>query len=292
MKQKIGIITYNLSFYKALNNIVLKDSHFELVLIKSPLFLSQIEQMKKSINAFIIDDSNPLREINEIGKFLASSPVYKNSSVYLALENFALYKKVVVEDSFSKAKTINMPSTVDEIYAQVTIELLNSKESNQAKAGTTNAAFLNIFIDATMSTIKEMTGCKTMTYNPVEPLNYAKIEPEIAIRGKLLIKSPHFSGGFFISFPEQAFLNVSGSVLLQKFSVIDKENEDLASEITNIIYGKSKVAISKLGMKMDMAIPTYNREAKVLGSCDKVCTVKFNTELGSFYVKIAPGLAA
>ncbi|RPJ72326.1 MAG: hypothetical protein EHM20_13890, partial [Alphaproteobacteria bacterium] len=96
---------------------------------------------------------------------------------------------------------------------------------------------------------------------------------------------------FFISFPEQAFLNVSGSVLLQKFEVIDKENEDLASEITNIIYGKSKVAISKLGMKMDMAIPTYNRESKVLG-CDKVCTVKFNTELGSFYVKIAPGLAA
>lgn len=291
MKQRIGIVTYNLSFYKALNAIVLKDANFELVLIKSPLFLSQIEQMEKSVDAFIIDDSSSLSEIIQIGKILKKSSIYNKSSVYLAIENFALYKKVVIEECYSTVKTINMPSTVNEIYTQVTIELINAKADNQAKSGTSNAAFLNIFIDATMSTIKEMTGCKTMTYNPVEPLNYAKIEPEIAIRGKLLIKSPYFSGGFFISFPEQAFLNVSGSVLLQKFTVIDKENEDLASEITNIIYGKSKVAISKLGMKMDMAIPTYNKEAKAL-NCDKVCTVKFNTELGSFYVKIAPGLAA
>jgi hypothetical protein len=40
---------------------------------------------------------------------------------------------------------------------------------------------------------------------------------------------------------------------------------------------------------MNDTIPTYNRDKQII-SKDSILSVKFNTDLGDFYVKVAPGL--
>jgi hypothetical protein len=42
-------------------------------------------------------------------------------------------------------------------------------------------------------------------------------------------------------------------------------------------------------MKMKMIIPTYNRDPKVVSN-SSVLVVKLNSEMGEFYIKVAPGL--
>lgn len=111
----------------------------------------------------------------------------------------------------------------------------------------------------------------------------------MAIRGKLSITSPFFTGSFFISFPEKTYLNLCTKVLLEETTQITKDNEDLVSELCNIVFGKSKVLLAKLDMPMGMVIPTHNRDPKIVTS-GRVLIVKFTTELGSFLIKVAPGL--
>lgn len=60
--------------------------------------------------------------------------------------------------------------------------------------------------------------------------------------------------------------------------------------LCNIVYGKSKVLISKLEMKMGMVIPTYNLDTKIQSSTN-ILVVKLKTDMGVFYVKVAAELA-
>lgn len=119
----------------------------------------------------------------------------------------------------------------------------------------------------------------------------AQIDSKVNQKSKTegAITSPYFTGSFFISFPEETYLKMCSKILYEEVTKIDKDNEDLVSELCNIVYGKSKVLIAKLDMKMGMVIPTYNREPKVI-SKSSILVVKLDTDMGEFYVKVAPGL--
>jgi CheY-specific phosphatase CheX len=296
MTSKIGIITKNVSFFSTLKALRRSDTQYEMELIKTLTSLTQVENAGKLISSFIFDSTHTVDDILEFGKYINRSKHYKSSSIFLAFENFETFQSITIDDTFKNATIINMPATAEEIYLKLTTGTSNtvtaeSKTNLEVKPtkGTNNAAFLNIFIESTVATFKEMTTCEDVITSPPGLLDYKKLESSIAIRGKLAIDSPHFVGSFFISFPEKTFLNVCTRILYEEVTKIDKENEDLVSELCNIIYGKSKVLIAKLDMKMKMVIPTYNRDPKVVSSAS-VLVVKLNSELGEFYIKVAPGL--
>ena len=293
MAYKIGIVTKNLAFYKLLDQQRRSCVDYEMVLVRSIEALNQAENSGKIASSFIFDSSLGSEEIIKIGSHISRSSKYKGAKNFLALEDYDVFKTITTSDEFSNATFINMPSPAEDIYKKITSDKaqLENKEIKAAQSSKTvsSASFLNIFIESTMATVKEMTNCTTLEHGTPELLNYDNIKSPIAIRGKLAINSPHFNGSFFIGFPEKTYLNLCTIVLMEKTEKIDKENEDLVSELCNIVYGKSKVLIAKLDMKLDMAIPTYNRDPKVV-SKDKILLVKFNTEMGEFYIKVAPGL--
>lgn len=293
MPYKIGIVTKNLGFYKLLDQQRRSSVDYEMILVRSIDALNQAENAGKIVSSFIFDSSLGTPDITSIGTHINKSSKYKGVKIFLAFEDYEVFKTISTSDEFSNSTFINMPTPADEIYKKITTDVaqLENKDikASQTTKTVSSASFLNIFIESTMATVQEMTNCTTLEHASPELLNYDKIENAIAIRGKLAINSPHFTGSFFIGFPEKTFLNLCTIVLMEKTEKIDKENEDLVSELCNIVYGKSKVLIAKLDMKLDMAIPTYNRDPKVI-SKDKILLVKFNTEMGEFYIKVAPGL--
>lgn len=294
MTCRIGIVTKNLSFFKLLDQERRASVDFELLLAKSKDGLRQIENSGKYAESFIFDSSLSVDDIILLGTYIKESNRYKDVKIFLALENFDTFQAITTSEIFSNSTIINMPLTAVEIYKKITQETaqINKNEKNEIKASKTvsSANFLNIFIDCTMSTIQEMANCPPLTHAAPEILDYEKLPKEVAIRGKLVINSPHFKGSFFISFPEKTYLNLCTVVLMEKVEKIDKDNEDLVSELCNIVYGKSKVLIAKLDMKLDMVIPTYNRDKQIV-SKDNILLVRLKSEMGEFYVKVAPGLS-
>lgn len=293
MTHKIGIITKNLSFYNLINQQKRSDTNFEMEYLKTLESLKNLRNSGKFISSFVFDSSHSVADIVEFGKYIKGSKSQQSALIFLAFDDFETFQAITTDEHFSNAKIINMPASAAEIYAKVTTETnqLDNKNHQKSKSdgSISSASFLNIFIEATMATIKEMASVEEITHGSPALLDYQKIEHLVAIRGKLAIKSPYFTGSFFISFPEETYLKLCSKVLYEEVTQIEKDNEDLVSELCNIIYGKSKVMVAKLDMKLDMVIPTYNREAKVV-SPSSVLIVKLKSEMGEFYIKVAPGL--
>lgn len=293
MVYKIGIVTKNLHFFNLLNKERRSDQNYEMELVKSTDSLKQLNALGKVISSFIFDGTHTVEDIIEIGKSIKSTKRHEDALIFLAFDHFDMFQTITSDETFSNAKIINMPAPASEIYQKLIADTgqIDNKVNQKCKSDKTisNASFLNIFIESTMATIKEMTSCEKIDYGTPCLLDYKKLEENIAIRGKLSINSAYFKGSFFISFPEQTYLKLCSKVLYEEVKQIDKENEDLVSELCNIVYGKSKVLIAKLDMKMDMVIPTYNRDQRIVSNSN-VLMVKFVTDMGDFYVKVAPGL--
>ena len=294
MIHKIGIVTKNLNFYNLLNKERRSDQNYEMEFVKTMDSLRQLETLGKVITSFIFDSTHSTEDIRKFGKYIKNSSRHQSALIFLAFDNFEVFQSITTDESFADAKIINMPSPAAEIYQKLVMDLnqIENKVNQKSKmeGAISSASFLNIFIESTMATIKEMASCEEITHGAPSLLDYQKIEENIAIRGKLSINSSHFKGSFFISFPEQTYLKLCSRVLYEEVKQIDKDNEDLVSELCNIVYGKSKVLIAKLEMKMDMIIPTFNRDQKIISSSN-ILIVKFKTDLGDFYVKVAPGLS-
>lgn len=293
MAHKIGIVTKNLNFFNLLNKERRSDQNYEMELVKTMDSLKQLGAVGKVISSFIFDSTHTAEDIIEFGKYIKNSKRHQAALIFLAFDNFEIFQAITTDESFSNAKIINMPAPASEIYQKLvtdTAQIDNkANQKSRTEGAISSASFLNIFIESTMATIKEMTSCEEIAHGTPSLLDYQKLEKSVAIRGKLSISSPYFTGSFFISFPEQTYLNLCTKVLYEEVKQIDKDNEDLVSELCNIVYGKSKVLIAKLDMKMGMVIPTYNRDPKIISNSN-ILLVKFTTEMGEFYVKVAPGL--
>jgi CheY-specific phosphatase CheX len=263
---KIGIVTKTLSFYKKLSDQKKSDHKFELELVKGLDSLQQLENRGKVISSFIFDSTHSSAEIIELGQYINKSRKFNEAAIFLAFDDFQTFQTVTTHETFSNAKIINMPASSEDIYKKLISDTLGIVEevkipeaTVKAKSSNVNsAAFLNAFIEATKATLEEMSSCSVSHHSTPEIFHQSKIPEKIAIRGKLAIKSPQFTGSFFICFPESTYLKVSSKILYEEIKAITKDNEDLVSEICNIVYGKSKVIVAGLNMKLDMVIPTYN----------------------------------
>lgn len=151
-----------------------------------------------------------------------------------------------------------------------------------------DTAFIKPFVDGTKETL--LTLCD-YTATPGKPfLKKSGTAMSIDIAGIIGLTSSTFSGSITISFPEKVFLSIMSKMLGEEFTVINKEIEDGAAELMNIIFGHAKRVLNATGHTIEKAIPTIARGKDLqLVSLTKaeIVILPFDIEPGTFYIEVA-----
>ena len=150
-----------------------------------------------------------------------------------------------------------------------------------------DAEFVKTFALATMETLKVQCNFPSKAGRP-----FAKTgseDDQIAIAGVIGIVSEPFRGSITIGFPEQTFLNVMAGMLGEAFTEIDKDLQDGAGELVNIIFGVAKRTLADKGFPIDRAIPSVmvGKGIKLSHmSKSAVVVIPFEGEGGPFQIEI------
>ncbi len=151
-----------------------------------------------------------------------------------------------------------------------------------------DTAFIKPFVEGTKETLK--TLCE-FTAVPGKPfLKKNSPPPNVDIAGVIGLASKTFSGSITIAFPEQVFVKIMSKMLGENYTEINKEIEDGAAELLNIIFGHGKRVLNATGHQIEKAIPTIVRGKSLqLTSMTKaeVVVLPFEIEVGIFYIEVA-----
>src|SRR5688572_11064834 len=83
--------------------------------------------------------------------------------------------------------------------------------------------------------------------------------PSMDIAAVIGLTSKSFNGSVAICFPKAVFLMIMEKLLGETHKDIDKELEDGASELLNIIFGQAKKVLYAKGYAIERAVPTIVR---------------------------------
>ncbi len=117
--------------------------------------------------------------------------------------------------------------------------------------------FINPFIEGVLTTLDTQCSVKAKTGKLFLRGNGTEITPAIA--AMIGLTSPVFQGSIGLSFPESTFLKVMGGMLGEEYKEINKDLEDGAGELLNIIFGCAKRVLNDKNYNIDKAIPTIVR---------------------------------
>lgn len=109
------------------------------------------------------------------------------------------------------------------------------------------------------------------------------------ISGVIGLVSEAFTGSVVISFPENTFLKIMSRMLGEEYTKINKEIEDGAGEITNMIFGQAKVTLNNKGYGIKTALPsvvTGNDHSILQMSNGPRMVFPFETDVGEFFIEI------
>jgi CheY-specific phosphatase CheX/ActR/RegA family two-component response regulator len=147
--------------------------------------------------------------------------------------------------------------------------------------------FINPFIDSAIETLKTM--CKTEDLQHKETHLLEKDENlDIDISGVLDISCPYFKGTIAISFSNEVYEKLISSMLKEEKKA-DISLEDAASEMINIIYGKTKADLNGRGYSLNRAIPKVikGKSHKITKSKAPILILPFNSKSGDFMIQIS-----
>lgn len=276
------------------NKITTKSNKFVVYTLSSRLQLAEIagQQVFKYlfINANIgkKDVQFILRYFSTIGE----DKTCPDLTIFLVSEDYDLLQEVLTDFTFKNIQFLHTPfdpaELVDKVYNAAfrnnnSIIGIKNKNANYS----VDLEFMNVFINSTKKTLADMAQLPELSHSPPKLMSQVKESLEIVISAKILISSPYFKGSYYIAFPKDTFFNFYERVVMEKCTTITEENKDFIGELANIIYGQSKKKFAEYGFNLDMVIPTIH-----LGeiSYPVVVLIPFDSELGKFYLAIAPGL--
>lgn len=153
-----------------------------------------------------------------------------------------------------------------------------------------DADFLRPFLEGTVQTLQVQCGIQVKPGKAFLKDRAARDAMQIDIAGIIGITSKSFIGSVALCFPSATFLRIMGKLLGEERETIDKEVEDGASELLNIIFGVAKRALNDKGYAIQQALPSV---ATGLGlrihhlSLKPTLVVPFGSELGAFQVEIS-----
>ena len=145
--------------------------------------------------------------------------------------------------------------------------------------------FVNPFLEAAKSVIE------TMAFTPVTPGKPAVKQDNLTwgiVSGVIGLASAKLKGNMVLSFDEGAILGIVSKMLGEEFQSIGPDVVDAVGELTNMISGNAKKALSEKGFVFDMAIPVMIIGKDVaIGQFTKgpIITVPFETEKGKFVIE-------
>jgi chemotaxis protein CheX len=249
--------------------------------------------MSTTFDATIIDDQIEKKTLSAVIRGVCAKSSKKNGgNIFFLTNDFEKIQSII--QSFEKELTINcisMPASPEEITFQVEAQLFPKayqKENLENNRYVVDMDFINVFIQATKNVISEMADITEIS--PGSPFIYSKDSNlKVKVRAKIVIDSSFFRGSFFVSFPEETFLALYTMIVGEECKAINKENQDFAAEMANIIYGKAKVVLNGSGVTLNMALPALDLNTQ-LNSQDPIISIPFAMAAGVFYIKVAPGL--
>ncbi len=115
--------------------------------------------------------------------------------------------------------------------------------------------FIKPFIEATIETLKVQCSTEVKVGKPFKRGPESKLEA-VDIAGIIGVTSSSFSGSISLCFPSKSFLKIMGGMLGEEFAEIDKDLEDGAGELLNIIFGFAKRMLNDQGYDIEKAIPS------------------------------------
>lgn len=146
---------------------------------------------------------------------------------------------------------------------------------------------INPFLKGAIKTLEVQANTK------VKPLKiHMKSGPaeNIGIAGVISLVTDTFTGSITLCFPQKVFLKIYENMFGEVHLTINKEIEDAAGELLNIIYGQAKIELNnKPGYNLKKAIPTILVGEKLnisLQGNSATVVIPFETEFGNFYIEI------
>lgn len=154
--------------------------------------------------------------------------------------------------------------------------------------------------DATVKIFKTMVTPSTKV-SEVEVISekissFCEVFGRIDISGTAARKADDlsFDGSFSLLFSKDSYLKVASKMLMEEYTDINDDNDDVASELVNMIVGNAKSPAAESGIKLSMSSPktsiladenSFVVESKEFLSCYSV-----STDLGDAVVLVALAL--
>ena len=148
-----------------------------------------------------------------------------------------------------------------------------------------NADLITPFIHATVNVLKTMGGTDP---KPGAPSVKKGNRTWGVITGIIGMAGSDVTGSLVISFDEPSILKIVSNMLMDDFKEINHDVVDAVGEITNMISGGTKSALSEKGYNFNMATPMMMTGKDIeLAQLSKspVISVPFTTDAGKFVVE-------
>lgn len=152
---------------------------------------------------------------------------------------------------------------------------------------TLDVDFINPFLTATTKVLETQASTKAQAGKIYKRETNDGYLGDIS--GVIGLISDNFTGSVVISFPGATFLKIMSRMLGEEFTVINKDIEDGAGEITNIIFGQAKVTLNEKGFGINTALPSVvsgkEHTIKPMATGQRM-VIPFETDVGPFFVEI------
>ena len=191
-----------------------------------------------------------------------------------------------IEGMYRGLTFVEKPCPMQELIKIIKVAFENKTSKPKKKA---DASFLNIFIDSTIFTLKNLCGCSTVDHKEV--VRFEEKIPDIQVAANLSVLSQYFTGIISLSFPKTTYLNILSFINDEEVKEVTEENMDFAAETLNIIYGQAKKELAAKGFQLQKVIPNILGEKSYRVFEDKLIKsdtilIKFETDYGPLNMNI------
>lgn len=281
--------------------VLVADDESEIVeIIKSELeynldchvitSLDGLEAFQKTRNQkfdlIVVDYKIPRLNGVELLTALRESPQNRNIPVLF----YTAYKDAVVssvDKTYTHYEIMEKPTTNEKMIEKCRKMLEPNYFETRQNTSKSNLNFLGTFIEATKYTLTEMASLENVKEQKL--ISIDESEMSVDISATVSMDSPMFNGILTVSFSQELFVQLVSSILGEEITQIEETNHDAAAEILNVIFGQTKLRLSKMGFQLEKAIPSVivGKNHKIFsGDNVKSLVVPFTCDYGTFYLGI------
>jgi chemotaxis protein CheX len=113
--------------------------------------------------------------------------------------------------------------------------------------------YVNPFLNAMVHVLATMAQLEV---TPGKPFIKKSLAARGEISGMIGLAGKQLKGSLAINFTKEAILQIAGKMLGEKLTEVNDTVRDAVGELTNIVTGGAKRALSEKGYKFEMALPT------------------------------------